>query len=335
MEFNSLTPAEIQNLIIRFLRHESTPEEISWLEEWLERDPSNRAEFARINTTFHALGNDDPRRPGVDSAWQSLIEKIEDDESAEKIKPIRTPSTFLFLKIAASFLLLTIAGFAAWQYSSSPVTLADGAVIEQALQQKKKVVLPDGTTVWLNVNSTLRYEKDFNRRNRKVALAGEAYFDVTKTGIDFIVQTDHMSIQVKGTRFNVKAFDGEKECTTLEEGSVALTVNGHEGSFEMKPGDQITFNEASNELAHQVVNAASYAVWKEEQLVFEKSSLAEIVVQLEKRFQVNIIIDETIASREYLSLVLRDETLEEVLELIRISSSLHYAVHGDSVTIYE
>jgi transmembrane sensor len=336
MEYDSHTPREIQELIIRFLRHETSPDEIRWLEDWLEQDPSHRSQFDRINTTFQTLRDDQPDYETVTSAWDSLSAKIDNVSPQARVKSLSPASRFTFLKMAASVLLLVAAGIAAWKYSIVNVNAAaEAVVVEKSSNEKKLVTLPDGTRVWLNANSELRYEQDFNVSNRNVTLEGEAYFDVTKTGVDFIVHTSNLSIQVKGTRFNVKAADGGKECTTLEEGSVALKINGHEESFDMKPGDQITFNKKSEEVAHQVVNAASYSVWKEEELVFEKATLAEIVSQLEKRFQVKIMIDKTIASRENLSMVIRDETLDEVLELIRISSSLQYSINGDEVNIHE
>lgn len=331
MELNSFSPDEIEDVIIRFLRHQTSPEEIRLLEEWLGQDVANREQFDKINTTFQALRDDQPQYQSEDAAWESVAGKLENPVRIQRVKHLH-PFRHSLVKIAATVLLLVVASFAFWRYTMEDKPFIADSITIHAAPEKRKIILPDQTTVWLNANSSLTYGERFNHDNRNVTLQGEAYFDVAKTGVDFIVTTNNLVIQVKGTRFNVKATPGDKEYATLEEGKVLLKVSGYNESFDMKPGDQLVFNKESKELVLQVVNAPSYSVWKEEQLVFNDVSLSEISLKLEKRFNVNITMDETSASQD-LSMIVRDETLEEVLELIRISSSLRYSIQGNEVTL--
>ena len=329
MDLNRETPQEIEDLIVRFLRRETSAYEIRKLEEWLRQDPSHRIQFDEINTAYQALHSSYARK-SPQEAWKSLSDKLEDKEIE---MPIAT--RFSYLKIAATIALVLAVLAGTWKYTSPGNSRPSADLIAKAGDEKKQIVLPDGTIVWLNTGSSISYEKAFGVNNRNVSLTGEAFFDVAKTGIDFVVATNRMSIRVKGTRFNVTAFSNDDESATLEEGSVALTIEGHDQPIEMKPGDQVTFNEKSSEVTRKVVHAPSYSVWKEEEIHFDNSPLQNIVDEIDKRYKVNITIDPSIAAREHLSMTIREETLEEVLELITISSSLNYKIEGNQVKIYE
>jgi transmembrane sensor len=338
MDQNTNSTPEIEDLIIRFLRRETSAYEIRKLEEWLKQDPSNRVQFDEINTAYQALHADTGRK-SAGTAWKKLSEKIEEssvhatNHKTVSLYPL-SPARFSFLKIAASVALLAVVSAGVWLYSTRHTDNAVAEVTERANHEKKLIVLPDGTKVWLNEGSSITYGGDFNKSNRNILLRGEAFFDVTKTGIDFVVATNSMSIEVKGTRFNVNAISDDNECTTLEEGRVELKVKGHDGTIEMKPGDQVTFDDGSKRVTRKVVNAASYSTWKEKELRFNNAPLHEILEQMERRFQIDIEINRNIAN-EKLSITIGDEKLEEVLELIAISSSLKYTVQGNSVSIYE
>jgi len=299
------------------------------LEEWLREDPSHRIQFDEINTAYQALHSNYARKSPRD-AWKSLADKLEDKEVQLPVAP-----RFSYLKIAAALALVLVSLGGIWKYTMVRSDSVSADVVAKAGDEKKQLLLPDGTIVWLNTGSSISYGKEFGVKNRHVSLAGEAFFDVAKTGIDFVVATNSMSIRVKGTRFNVTAFADDNESTTLEEGSVALTIKGQDRPIEMKPGDQITFNEKSSEVTRKVVHAPSYSVWKEEEIRFDNSSLQDIIDEIGKRYQVTISIDSSIGNHEHLSMIIREETLEEVLELITISSSLKYKIEGNQVKIYE
>jgi transmembrane sensor len=337
MNHQSHIPDEIRHVIIKFLRHESTPEEITALENWLLEDPSHPVSFDHFNRTYRALASDDGGTVSdIDGAWNVLAGRLMNDEKlTSPVVQLENPGRFIYLKIAASLLIVLLAGAATWKYFNSSIALTSSETRIAAGDEKEEILLPDGTRVWLNAHSELHYKNDFGKTTRNVTLAGEAFFDVTKTGIEFTVSTQSLVVQVKGTKFNVTVFADGRERATLEEGKVELQIKGQNKPIEMSPGDQVTFNDRSNELIREVVNAASYSVWKERELHFENATLGEIVEQLEIRFHVNVSIDPKIAERESLSMTIRDETLGEVLELIAISSTLHYKIDEKNVVIFE
>lgn len=333
MNTHTRLPHDIYNLIIRFLRHETSAEEIQILEQWLS-DPSNRKLFHQINTEFQAMSDCDYKP--IDKIWQSLSEQIQaaDGGKTRMMSPIYSRS--FWYKAAASISIMLVAFFSLWKYIHPALATEASVVVEQATDAKKMITLIDGTKVWLNANSSIQYDKGFGKDTRTVLLKGEAFFDVTKTGIDFIVQTNNFNIRVKGTRFNVTAFNSEtSECATLEEGRIVLQVKGSKDAFDMKPGDQVTFHQESNAVSRRVVHPASYSLWKEEPLKFQNAALQDILNEMQVRYQVTIKVHASAVMHEKISMTLQEETLEEALELIGIATSLKYSINDSEVVMYK
>jgi ferric-dicitrate binding protein FerR (iron transport regulator) len=331
---NHPSPREIKNLIIKFLQKEASETELKLLESWLKERPENRKQFDEINDTFQAavsLQRFTPQK--VDDAWQSFTEKIK-NEQRETVQ-LHTRPTF-WLRIAASFLLFICVGTLLWRYAPEHTVTGSQSRVANNATNKTHLVLPDGSLVWLNANSSITYEADFGIQSRKVTLKGEAFFNVTKGEKEFIVTTNNLSIRVKGTRFNVntQSLDGN-ERTTLEEGLVELQIKGNTTTYDMRPGDQVIFHSDSKKVTVKKVNPSHYSAWKEESLRFENESLGEIAKQLENRFNVTIELDSALAQKENLTMTITDESVEEVMELIRLSSTLKFKVLGNHITIYE
>ncbi|MFZ6009449.1 MAG: FecR family protein [Bacteroidota bacterium] len=327
----------IKELIARFLDRTASEADLSELKAWLGENEINKKYFDEINEAFQAntiLGNFNPEK--VDSAWQKFSERMGEDIGKPAARMI-SRTYYNFLRIAASISILLLASFGLWKYLQHDSTDSSRKVIVYNPQGRNThIMLPDSTSVWLNTNSTLEYNSDFEKGKREVVLKGEAFFDVRKKQRqNFIVKTDHISIQVKGTRFNVRAYDGQDENTTLEEGKVELTVHGAKKKYNMTPGDQITVTNKQHKVTMKKVDPSDFSAWKEDKLVFDNALLADIIVKLENRFKVKIIVSETIAQRERLTMTITNETIEEILELIQLSSHLNYKKEKDRIIIYE
>ena len=333
MNIHNRLPHEVYNLIIRFLRHETSAAEIQVLEQWLSEDPSHRKLFHEINIEFRALSESDRDYKHIEEIWESLSGKIETTED-KKTRPLYPG--FTWYKAAASICIVLLAGFGLWKYIRPDAANSLSAIVEQAADKKKLVILADGTKVWLNANSSIQYDENFGKNTRTVFLKGEAFFDVTKTGIDFIVQTNNFNIRVKGTKFNVTAFNNDvHECATLEEGRVVLQVKGNNEAFDMKPGDQVTFNNKSNAVSRRVVRPSSYSLWKEDPLRFKNATLKDILDEIQSRYHVTIRVHASSVMHEKLSMTLHEETLEEAMELIGIATSLKYSINESEVVMYK
>lgn len=330
------TPQHIRAIITKFLQRETSDQELEILKKWLEEDENNLLQFEGINDTFQSLVTVTKfNADKSDQAWKKLSDRI-DNEKKSTIISFQPQFSFL-LKIAASIALVSGSYFILKNVlNREENTLHKQTLVQNSKGNKTSLLLPDSSVVFLNANSTLEYSDDFGKNSREVKLQGEGFFDVRKGKHDFIVNTDNLSIQVKGTKFNVSSTDPDgTEKTTLEEGHVILQVKGKEKLYNMKPGDQIMFNAQSKKVVLKKVNPSLFSAWKEDFLHFENTLLSDIVLKLENRYKVNITIDSALAHKEWITMTIENESIEEVLELIKLSSSLQYKIKDKQITIYE
>lgn len=149
-----------------------------------------------------------------------------------------------------------------------------------------KMLLSDGTMVYLNSETELSYPVRFHGEERRVVLSGEAYFDVTKSDKPFIVEVNGVEVKVLGTRFNVHAYgDDARFETTLEEGSVEVRAK-HE-TVLLRPGEQAVL-EGGDRLAKRVVDVARYVAWKDGQFVFEDERLEDVMNTVARWYDIRV-----------------------------------------------
>ncbi len=179
------------------------------------------------------------------------------------------------------------------------------------------VTLPDGSRAWLNSDSQLEYPLHFPGNIREVRLQGEGFFDVMRNeGQPFIVRTDHQTITVLGTEFNVNAYLGEPVSTTLVSGSVKINADlrGGESNVLLVPGEQSVLNPLTGELNVYHVETKYFTLWKEGMVSIEDMSMEEILKIVSRKYDVvfdtrgvminDIVLRGSISGKENLRTVL-------------------------------
>jgi transmembrane sensor len=324
----------VNRLILRFLKKEATQEELLELQDWLALDKENIRHFDRLNAQFQKDAVSDRLTPeDIALSWEKLNRRITQEKKERPVTALLRSNAF---RVAAS---VCVTAIVAWQLLSDKQLQTPGptanAIVLNSSGSKSPLVLPDSTLVWLNANSSIEYTPTFSE-NREVILKGEGFFDVRKKEKQtFVVKTAHFSIQVKGTRFNVQAYESEYENATLEEGSIELKLHGEAHAYAMAPGDQITINNTAQTIERKKVDPYNFTAWKEEKLVFDNTLLSDIILKLENRYKVDIIIDDSLANRERLTMTIEHEPIEEILEMIHLSSQLNYKLENETIVIYE
>jgi ferric-dicitrate binding protein FerR (iron transport regulator) len=206
-------------------------------------------------------------------------------------------------------------------------TNRDGIDIDCCKNVRIKFTLPDGSFGWLNSGSTLKYALNFNSA-RVVQLSGEAFFDVSQQeGKLFLVKTKYLDVEVKGTSFDVAAYDGEMNVdVTLEKGVVFLKDGKSARFVEMKPNEQVSFNIDKQSFTKANVAALNFSAWKEGKLILRNASLCELAKQLSRWYNVETKIqnDQNIVCQ--FRATFEDENLPEVLRLLKLSSNLDYTI---------
>jgi len=195
------------------------------------------------------------------------------------------------------------------------------------------VRLPDGTNVWLNAASSIRYPVVFKGKERKVNITGEAYFEVKENAaIPFrVAVANKTDIEVLGTHFNVNAYDNEANLsTTLLEGAVrvtaspALTHRNQESSMVLKPGQQARIAGAAVELVNNA-DLDKVMAWHNGLFNFQDASLQEVMNQLERWYAVDVVYEEGIPVKYFEGQMRRDMNLSEVLNALK-ETGLRYRI---------
>ncbi len=197
--------------------------------------------------------------------------------------------------------------------------------VEVPKGEKCKLFLPDGTTVWINAESKIEYASGFNFSDRTVTLTGEAYFEVAKqTNKPFIVKLHDYDIEVKGTKFNVSSYAGEKYAvTTLMEGAITLHCNGKE--YNMLPGEMMKMNLQTKQLSLHRTDVEQYHSWAEDRIEYSKITLEELFNRLSRLYDMEIHIEPGVDINKTLSVSFNNkETIDEIFYGISKVVPVHY-----------
>lgn len=194
-----------------------------------------------------------------------------------------------------------------------------------------QLTLPDGTKVWLNAASSIRYPTVFTGRERLVEVTGEAYFEVAQlTSKPFRVNANHKAtVEVLGTHFNVNAYDNETSInTTLLEGSVRVS-KGNESSVIL-PGEQAQVNGTIQIVKN--VNTKQVIAWKDGLFNFDGASLQAVMRQLERWYDIEVIYEQGIPDIKFGGKMTRGMTLKGVLSALE-KSDVHFRIEGRTLTV--
>lgn len=196
--------------------------------------------------------------------------------------------------------------------------------------QMYKVVLSDGTEVWMNASSRLAFPTRFSGSRRTVTLEGEAYFKVARDeSRPFIIITDKMTTEVLGTEFNVKAYKDSEAHVTLVQGSVKVTLPKAGREVMLRPGDDIMCTE--DDFSVQQVNVSYYTYWMEGYFYYDNVHLGDILKDLGRWYNVTIEMEQdSLLEAQRLHFVAdRSETIDSVIENLNIYQYLSVTKEGD------
>ena len=194
--------------------------------------------------------------------------------------------------------------------------------------------LSDGTRVWLNSVSQLRYPVQFTGKERKVYLSGEAYFDVKTDSLrPFVVESGGMNVRVYGTEFNVTAYRDEKLRTTLVQGKVGIKVDG-EKELLLRPGQMAEYDAQTKHLEVQEVNTYLYTAWIEGTFAFKDETIEEIMGRLSRWYDLNVFYaNEEVKKQLYDGIIPQVKDFEDVLRMIEGTATIHFEIKGNTVIV--
>ncbi len=277
--------------------------------------------------------NQDTTSPDFIRIFEKLWAKIEKSkiQSKSKIKYLNT-----FIKVAAAVVIGLFVGLYVTSIKTNQELVYYAAHSPRG--SVSEMVLPDGSIIFLNSDSRIKYSIDGKKGIREVFLNGEAWFDVEKNkNKPFVVHTPFYDVNVTGTQFNIKAYDSDNEVsTTLEEGEIIIQSTENFRLAEniiLKPGEQVVLDKNSRELLIKTVNTKWFTAWKDNKLIFVNTNMKEFIVILERKYGIDIEIKNKAILDLHVDCTLKNETIIEILEIIKKTLPVNYEIVGQKIEI--
>ena len=312
----------MDDLLVKYLSGEASPEEVFQAEQWIGTNQANNKYYEDFKRIWDESGQVTAEgKPDEDVAWLRLQNRISKNENIQPaLKKLRPGNQWL--KIAASILLIAIAGY--WVYSR----LFDTNIIDKISGDKVMVQnLPDGSTITLNSNSKLSYPAHFTGNIRPVKLTGEAFFNIaTDKTKPFVISVKGATISVVGTSFDVKSRKGETE-VIVATGIVKVNAKGKE--VQLHPGEKVTVTETGTELLKQQNKGSLYNYYITGVLVCDQTPLYQLVDKLNEIYGSHIIIANNKLQNLPITTTFKGQSLDEILKIISETFNIRVEHNGN------
>lgn len=320
------------DIIIKTFKAEASAEDDKELALWLAV-ANHKAVFATLQTLWNTIQKEGENYPSsADRLWREMESRM--NKKPEKKEIRLSLNKFRWMSAAAAILLiftLSFTGYITKQWYDTNTI----AQTYTALNGKSKVLLPDGSEVWLNAESSLEYKTTAWSRQRSVQLKGEAFFNVAKDPQrPFIVKSQGFAVKVYGTTFNVEAREKSQEMNvSLLSGSVSVASASE--TRRIVPGEIATCTKNSGKIAVEKADVDFAAMWAKESVRFERKSLKELSKYLSKWYGVKIILDPSIPENQAYTFTIKNEPFEEILRLMARTTPIQYSFDEKNVVRIE
>ncbi len=332
---------KIDLLIAKFLSGESSPQERDELKLWLSSDRKHKKEFDKISFAYQLTKSKTSDSKSKSATLSKLKSKLAADAQKNLYSLPRSRNNRIktWISIAASLVLFLSFGSVYYinnihdELQKSQATA--NVIKSNPAGQKSKIFLPDGSIVWLNSESSISYESNFNDSTRLVTLKGEAFFEVMKDSKrPFLVESGNIQTTALGTAFNVNAFDMNNITVSLTQGKVNVRAILLDREMNIEPGSGVYFS-SKNDLTFKkiAINPDKVSSWKDGLLELSNASLDETVKKLERWYGVKIIITNQPVREWNAEGVFDNEYLENVLDQLSYFQAFNYEKDGKNFYI--
>ncbi|MEA4983172.1 MAG: FecR domain-containing protein [Paludibacter sp.] len=317
---------EIEKIVIKSFSGEISQEEKDLLMQWLNESADNEKYYAQLKNIWQISGvSFRPEEIDLEKAENIVSGKIIEKASSSRR---RSASLLVWWQRVAAIIVLPLLLSLGYLLLSRGSAKDTEIVYQEVMSPPgtcSKVKLTDGTTVWLNSKSVLKYPTVFRKDKREVFLAGEAYFEVkSDKQHPFIVKTRVMDIKATGTTFNVEAFDSDNiTAVTLIEGKVKVDIKGKQG-VDIIPNQRISYDNKIDSYNIDTVNPYKWYAWKDGVLMFRDDPLEYVFKRIGLTYNINIeVMDKGLAKHPYRA-TFEGESIDEILRLIKMTAPIEY-----------
>ncbi len=350
---------ELSQLTAHYPQDEKTVDEVA---SWWELNPASDTDFLEATYLAHL-------ERMKDKGYHLTDEPVVSEDSVSPITVLPSSSqtrlSFRPLLVSVVFAVMLVGAWLFLKPVPGVTAVYAGARAAEVLTRngaRSKILLPDGTNVWLNSGSKITYSKDLDTGSlREVYLTGEAFFDVVRNEKrPFIIHTAKMDIKVLGTRFNVKAYLEDKTTeTSLIKGSVEVFLKNHPSTkYRLTPNQKLVLqNELPLDAAKKVANVAlpkspasiieikplTYlqgtetdveSSWTKNILSFEDEPFIEVAKKMERWYDVDFEFKNKSLEQQFLSGSFEKESLEQAIKALKYSTGFNYKIEGRKIIIF-
>ncbi|NLR68358.1 FecR family protein [Chitinophaga varians] len=351
---NDMEQERIWLLLGRKVSGEATMAELRELEELLVQYPEMRYQVSVLGNLPVPVA-----APGWTEKTELALEKhmvrLGDDLAATELLAegiTRHRKSRAGVLVALSTLVVVLAGYCVFLLSSKTThkVPAEIAEIQTRNGSRSRATLPDGTEVWLNGGSRITYQRDMNtQQKREVFLSGEAFFKVARDAENpFVVKTSRMAVNVLGTAFNIKAYPNEEQTeTSLISGSVEVVpADDQQHRVQLQPNQKFIIRHTQDGNARPTLGYSMEQVkangqddlinetaWCDNVLVFDNENFGSVALKMERWFGVKVYLTDKKLKAYRFTGTFKNESLPQILEALKVTSSFRCEVKGNEVFI--
>lgn len=312
-----------EELLIRFLREEVSPAEQHAVEAWYEADTAHQKHLRELYRTESLVRRVYADRHGNTERSLDVFRKRVAFRENKNTKKIFLRRVMRF-SVAAS--LIGVLAGSLWVLPE--LTRENTFMVRTERGEKTQFTLPDGTKVWLNACSEVKYTTSLFSSERKVSLHGEAYFEVYRNERKpFVVESKNLQTKVLGTKFNIRALDTEqKVVASLKEGCIELTGKNNMQSLRMQPLQQVVFDTNTGEFSmKKMSDPEKCAQWQAGILSFESATLEEITNNLRLYYDIKVDFkEEELRNERFAGNFRVDQSPDQIFTLLSMTKSISY-----------
>ncbi|MBN1181440.1 MAG: FecR family protein [Bacteroidales bacterium] len=316
---------EIEELITRFLDHETSPEEIAIIQDLLEQNPDAQKIFTNVYKTQYTIELDKiTSKVDPDAAFEKFLKTTKQEKPAHTTEP-KQNKTRKIIRLAMRVAAVLMLAIGIW-FTYSTISNKEKLVQVESYDQKDmKITLSDNSEVYLNKNSQLNYPEEFkNKSKRRVSLIGEAFFNIQSIkNNQFIVTAGPCEIVAIGTSFNVMTYPGENNIIiSVKEGSVSVKATLSDGSaiFDtVTSGNQTTYLINEEKFVKNNIINENYLAWKTGIITFANTRLEDVFQLLENVFDVKAKVNNKQINDCLFTGKFDHQTIEQIFQILELA----------------
>ncbi|MGL5787066.1 MAG: FecR family protein [Bacteroidales bacterium] len=323
-----------EKLLLKYLEKRCSKNELNEIYNWMNESHENKTYLFEMEEAWNMGYEYKYSISGeMDMAMNDLLHKIQ--PATKKRSALKNILYSVPLRVAAVIAVISLLSLNLYMLiNKSEVETMN--IVEVPRGQRVNLVLSDGTKVWLNSDSRLSYPAKFSKSSREVILTGEGRFDVAKDkNSPFIVHSQDLGIKVLGTVFNVKAYNPDAISVTLESGAIEVEFAEQFQALKMSPNEHLVYSKTEGIRLNKNIDASLSSLWVSGELIFQGVSLKELAQELQRHFDVKIVITNTnIENQLYTCRFKKGVTISGVMDLLKATKDFDYSIEDKKIIIH-